>query len=165
MATALASGQSSVLASYQGMMGSALLTVTEPPLVSLSSVAFVANKRHLVNQIRLTFSDAVNSAAAQNTGIYRLATPGKKGSFTAKNAGSIRLRTAVYDALHNAVILTPVKAFAQSQTIQLTVNGTASGLRDSFGRLIDGDRNGKTGGNAVAVFRKGTVIMSTQSLA
>ena len=34
------------------------------------------------------------------------------------------------------------------------------GLHDSFGRLIDGDKNGMAGGNAVAVIPKGAVSVS-----
>ena len=64
-------------------------------------------KRHMVSQIRVTFSGAVNMAEAQTAGIYRLATPGKKGSFTARNAGIIRLSRAVYDTLHNMVVSHP----------------------------------------------------------
>ena len=89
----------------------------DPPPVTLSSVKLVFGKRHTVSQIRVTFSGAVNMAEVQAPGIYRLATPGKKGSFTARNAGIIRLRSAVYDTLHNMVVLTPRKAFALTKPL------------------------------------------------
>jgi hypothetical protein len=46
------------------------------------------------------------------------------------------------------------------QRVQLTVNGgPKGGLQDSFGRLIDGDRNGQPGGNAVAILGKTGVVL------
>jgi hypothetical protein len=40
--------------------------------------------------------------------------------------------------------------------VQLRVNGsTPSGLKDTIGRLIDGDHNGQPGGNATAALRSG----------
>ena len=68
---------------------SATQTITVvPPLVTVMSVTDKTNKKHQVTQVTVVFSGSVNSTEAQMpTGIYRLATPGKKGSYTAKNAG------------------------------------------------------------------------------
>ena len=54
------------------------------------------NRKHQVTQILVTFSGAVNFQEADQTGIYRLAHPGKKGSYTARNAVVIKLRSASY---------------------------------------------------------------------
>ena len=78
------------------------------------------------------------------------------GSFTAKNAQVIKLKTATYNPAKNTVTLTPKKPFALTRPVQLLVDGVPpSGLQDSLGRLIDGDHNGTAGGNAVALLRRG----------
>jgi hypothetical protein len=90
-----------------------------------------------VTQILVAFSGPVDATAAQNPGIYRLATAGKKGSFTAKNAKAIPLKSAVYSTASDSVTLTLKKPFKLSKTIQLQVNGLSpSGLTDRHGRLM-----------------------------
>jgi hypothetical protein len=98
-------------------------SVPPPSPVTLSQVQPVFNKKHLVSEILVTFSGAVNAPEAQETGIYRLVTPGKHGSFTAKNAGSIKLLSAVYNVATNTVTLTPLKAFSLSKPVEITING------------------------------------------
>jgi hypothetical protein len=94
-----------------------------PSPVTLTLVQPDFNKKHLVSEILVTFSGAVNAAEARETGIYGLVTPGKHGSFTAKNAGSIKLRSAVYNVATNTVTLTPLKAFSLSKPVEITING------------------------------------------
>jgi hypothetical protein len=135
--------------------------VTTPPPVTLTQVQPVFNKKHLVTEILVAFSGAVNVTEAQETGIYRLVTSGKHGSFTAKNAGNIKLRSAVYNAASDTVTLTPKQAFSLSKPVELTINGNPpSGLQDTFGQLIDGDHNGTPGGNVAAVLRRSGVVIS-----
>ena len=133
---------------------------TGAALVTLTSVTFTHNKRHLVTQITVDFSGAVNVAEADSVAIYRLVLPGKRGSFTAKNARAIGLRSAVINAGNTEVTLTPKRPFALTKPVQLTVNGEPpSGLEDSEGRLIDGNHDGVAGGNGVAVLRlKGATL-------
>ena len=50
------------------------------------------------------------SCEADSVGTYRLAMPGKKKSFTAKNATVVKLKSAVFDAGRDEVTLTPKKA-------------------------------------------------------
>ena len=118
----------------------------------MTGVRTVFNKKHLVTQILVTFSGPVDATEAQNTGCYRLAVAGKKGSFTAKNAKVITLKSAALNAANHTVTLTPTKPFKLSKPVQLQVNGLApSGLQDNVGRLIDGNHDGQPGGDAVAV--------------
>jgi MBG domain (YGX type)/Bacterial Ig-like domain (group 3) len=136
------------------------LTVISPPLVTMTGVVDKTNKRHQVTEIVVTFSGAVNVAEADSINTYRLATPGKKGSYTAKNAGIIKLKSAVYNGSSDTVALTPKEPFALTKPVQFLVYGTgASGLQDAEGRLIDGDHNGTPGGNAVAILSKNSVII------
>ena len=152
MATALAAGQSSVIAAFQGLTASSVLTVSEPGSVLVTSVSPSFNKRHMVSQIRITFSGAVKKAQAQTAGNYRLTTIGSNGVSKARNAGVIPLSKAIYDSVHHVVILILRKPLALTKSLQLVINGSAPrGLRDSSGRLLDGDKNGIAGGNSVTM--------------
>ena len=130
---------------------SAQATITlDPPLVTMTGVQEVLNKKHQVKEVIITFSAAVDSAEAGKNGIYRLATAGKHGSYTAKNAGLIKLKKAAYSTADDTVTLTPKKPFALTKSVQLVVNGTPpSGLQDTLGRFLDG------GTKAVAILTKG----------
>jgi RHS repeat-associated protein len=144
---------------------SGTLTVTRstepPPLVSMTRILFVTNKKHLVTQIIVTLSGPVNAAEAQSASTYRLATAGKKNSFDAKNAKLITLKSAAYNSATNSITLTPNRPFALTKPVQLRINGQPpSGLQDSLGRLIDGDHNGTAGGSAVAVLRRSGATIS-----
>jgi len=137
-----------------------------PPLVTMSHVVDKTNKKHQVTEILVTFSGAVNAAEADSISTYRLATPGKKGSYTAKNAGINTLKSAVYNGSSDTVALTPKAPFALTKPVQLLVYGTGpSGLQDAEGRLIDGDDNGTPGGNAIAILYKNRVTIDALPLA
>ena len=126
--------------------------------MTVTKVVDKLNKKHQVTEVDVIFSGPVNSAEADSTATYRLATPGKKHSYTAKNAGVIKLSRAVYTASKNTVALTPKKPFALTKPVQVLVYGTgASALQDSVGRDLDGDHNGTAGGNAVAILSRNTV--------
>jgi hypothetical protein len=133
---------------------------TVAPLVTMTSVQSVTNKKHLVTEIIVTFSGGVNAGEADRTTTYCLVIAGKHGSFTAKNAKVIKLKSAVYNAATHTVTLTPAKAFSLAKPVQVLVHGVPpSGLQDSSGRFIDGKRDGQPGSDAVAVLsRGGTVI-------
>ncbi len=119
-----------------------------------------------MTEVLLTFSGPVNSTEADQIGTYRLATPGKGGSYTAKNAGIIKLNLAVYTGATDTVALMPVKPFALTKPVQLLVYGTgARRLQDSYRRPIDGDHNGVAGGNAIAILSKGGTTIDALPLA
>ena len=125
------------------------LTVISPPLVTLTSVADKTNKKHQVTEVLVTFSGAVNTAEADSINSYRLATPGEKGSYSAKNAGIVKLKSARYSPATNEAALTPEKSFALTKPVQLLVYGTGkTALFDSYGRPLDG------GNNDTAVIRR-----------
>jgi len=116
----------------------------------VSNVQVVKNKKHQVTEILVGFSGALNAAEAQELGIYRLTTAGTHGSFTAKNAQIIKLKSATYDAANDTVDLFPKKPFALTKKVQLQVDGVPpSGLEDSRGRMING--------NAVVILSSGGV--------
>jgi hypothetical protein len=138
-----------------------------PPLVTVTGVTDKMNKKHQVTQVTVVFSGSVNSTEADiKNGIYRLATPGKHGSYTARNAVVIPLKSATYTDSMHSVVLIPKKPFALTKPVQLLINGLSpSGLEDSFGRLIDGNDDGQPGGNAIAILSKKGVTVSAVALA
>jgi hypothetical protein len=132
-----------------------------PPLVTMQGVQLVTNQKHRVAEVLVGFSGGINAAQAQNPAEYRLAIAGKKGSFTARNAKVIPLRSAVYNSTTNSVILTAKKPFTLRKPVQLVVSGSPpSGLTDTLGRPIDGRSDGQPGGNAVAVLQRSGATIS-----
>ncbi len=99
--------------------------VVLPPVVTLKQVRDITNNKHQVTEVLVTFSGPVNSAEADQIGTFHLATPGKGGSYTAKNAGVIKLKSAVYTSGNDTVALTPTKPFALTKPVQLVIYGTA----------------------------------------
>jgi RHS repeat-associated protein len=131
------------------------LTVIAPPLVTMTNVQEVFKKRHQVIQVIVDFSGPVNSGQADTLATYRLTIAGKHGSFTAKEARTIVLASAVYNGSTDSVTLVPKKSFGLTRPVQLRVSGQPpKGLSDKFGRLIDGNHDGQPGGDAVAVLSK-----------
>ena len=129
----------------------------------MTKVVDKTNKKHQVTEVDVTFSGPVNSLEADSLGTYRLATPGKKGSYTAKTAGIIKLQKAVYTASNNTVALTPKKPFALTKPVQVLIYGTGpTALQDSDGLAIDGDHNGTAGGNAIAIIAKKGVTVDAR---
>ena len=59
-------------------------TTTPPPLLTMIKVVVNTNKKHEVTEVDVIFSGAVNSLEADFLATYRLATPGKKGSYTGR---------------------------------------------------------------------------------
>ena len=95
-----------------------------------------------MTEVIVTFSGAVNATEADNPAIYRLTLPGKKGSYTARNAKTIKLKSASYNSAQDTVTLIPGKRFALTKPVELVVIGQApSGLQDSLGRFINGGQS------------------------
>jgi len=128
-----------------------------PPPVTVSNVRPVTNNKHMVTEVRVSFSGPVKAFLADETGEYRLTIAGKGGSFTGRGAQVIGLRRAVYSVANNRVTLTPKRPFSLVKPVQLIVYGQPrSGLEDSLGRFIDG------GTNDVAILRNGAAILEAR---
>ena len=125
----------------------------------MTNVTLVENRKHMVTQIIVDYSGPVNAAEADSVATYRLATPGKKGSFTAKNATVVKLKSATIDAALDEVTLTPKKAFALTKKVELVVNGQA--LQDSAGQLIDGADDGQAGSDYVTILQRTATAVVT----
>jgi hypothetical protein len=97
----------------------------------------VLGKKRRVAAVIVRFSGPVDATQARSVAEYRLATAGKRGSFDAKNARVIPLKSATYDGATFTVTLIPTKAFVLSKTVGLRIDNPAlSGLHDAFGRPI-----------------------------
>jgi uncharacterized repeat protein (TIGR03803 family) len=103
------------------------LTVIAPPLVTLTNVQEVFNKKHHVTQIIVDFSGPVNAGLADSLATYSLTVAGKHGSFTARNARTIALASAVYSDSTTSVTLVPEKPFGLTKPVQLRVHGLLPG--------------------------------------
>ena len=59
-----------------------------------------------------------------------------------------------YNVATRSVTLLPRKKLAAAVKYSLTVNGTsASGIEDSAGNLLDGNRDGRVSGNYAVIFK------------
>jgi hypothetical protein len=162
LATGLAQGGATITATLNNVTGSAGLSVA-PALVKLMSVTTTI-KRHKVTKLVLSFNGALQANMAKKLTLYHLVITGKNGVFTGKTAKAVKLTKAVYKppvgAAPATITLTPSAAFAIGKPVQLTINGNgASGLKDTLGRLIDGNQDGQPGGSAIVLIsQSGTVI-------
>ena len=133
----------------------------QPPpastLVTMQSVQLVTNKKHLVTQIVVGFSGAVNAAEAKSTKTYQLITGSAAGLFKPTKKALIKIKSAALSG--NSVTLKLKKPLKVSKAVELVVQGVApNGLQDSAGRFIDGNHDGVAGGNATAVIKKPGVV-------
>jgi hypothetical protein len=113
---------------------------TGPTLTDLSRFGFHTAPTFLV----LTFSEELDPARAGDVSNYRLVGSGGQ---------PIGINSAVYDAATRTVTLSPNQLLNLNVTYQVTVNGsTAGGLTDRSGNLIDGDRDGRPGGDLSRTF-------------
>lgn len=113
--------------------------VTGPAVPSLLRFGFHSAPTFLV----LTFDQPLDPARAGNAANYRLTGP----------SGAIGLRSAVYDEATRTVTLSPSRLLPLSSRYKLTIAGsTAGGVADRSGNPIDGDGDGRPGGDATLRF-------------
>ena len=94
------------------------------------------------------FTEDIDPASAVNLSNYRLTAIRRNGTAVLKTFTS-----AVYDPVGRKVTLT-LPPFQQTLFFRMgvKVKGTAGGVTDLAGNLLDGDRNGLRGGDAVQIF-------------
>ena len=104
----------------------------------------------------LHFNEDLRPASAEKLRNYSLF------AFAGRRRQRIALGSAVYDPVRMAVTLTVSEPFGQTQftRLQIIVRGTRAGLTDLKRNLIDGEPDGKPGGDAVFRFRvfSGTAV-------
>jgi len=145
-----------ISANYKITYVDGTLTVL-PALATVQKVSIekMTVKHKTTQVIVLQFSEAVNSADAQNLKTYNLVTIPKSKK---QNGAAVALAKASYNSTTFTVTLTTRKPLALNPPIKLTVE--AAGLLDTLGRPLDG------GTNVVATLNKsGASVTSAISLA
>jgi uncharacterized repeat protein (TIGR01451 family) len=121
--------------------------LTGPRAVDLS----LQGRGATVTAIVLTFSEALDPAKASDPANFSLVGTGRG------RAGGIIPVTPLYDDATRTVTLIPSRPLPGGSFYNLSINGSApGGLTDRFGNLLDGDGDGRAGGNQVASFARGT---------
>ena len=94
------------------------------------------------------FNEDMDPATAVNLANYRLTAIRRNGTAVLK-----QFTAAVYDPVGRKVTLT-LDPFEQTRFFRmgLRVKGSAGGVTDLAGNLLDGDRNSRRGGDAVQIF-------------
>jgi hypothetical protein len=107
-----------------------------------------------VRRIRLVFSEPIDPARATRTAAFTLTAAGADGRLGTRDDFRIRLRSAVYETAARAVVLTAAQPLRRRTRHRLVVNGTSLrvGIADLAGNRLDGDRDGRAGGDAVRDF-------------
>ena len=123
---------------------------TPPYLVSLLRFGVHAAPTRLV----FTFSEQLDPSRAVDLANYRVTAPGPDGRFGTRDDRPIRLLAAYYDAATFSVTLLPARRLNWHLRFLIIVNGsTATGITDLAGNLLDGNGDGKPGGDVVAILQ------------
>jgi hypothetical protein len=131
------------------------LTNTAPPppaptVVSLQRFGSGARPTRLV----LTFNTPLDPGRAGRLANYRLVAPGRDQAFGTRDDRAIRLRSVVVGPDARTVTLTPGPRLGlRGRRFLLAIDGTApDGLTDAAGNPLDGDRDGRPGGDFATTF-------------
>src|SRR5262249_51176022 len=94
---------------------------------------------------------ALNPTSAQKPAGYWVVLPGKDHRFGTRDDKIVKIRKAIYQASTKTVTLTPASRLAAGSSVELVVSGTTTKVHpvDVWGRPIDGNKDGKPGGNYV----------------
>lgn len=112
--------------------------------------------RGKLRSIRVAFSESMNSAVA-NASSYVLVSAGNDGRFGTRDDRRVRLGSARYVAATQTVDLTLRRPVRFNRRFQLTIRSGA-GPADLTGNLLDGDADGRPGGDYVSRFsRRGSL--------
>ncbi len=142
-------------------MPGTLTVILAPATVEKVSVQTIKVSTHKsVPGIVVQFSEALDSADAQNINSYTLATvPSNK-----KKSKPVQISAAMYSSSAFTVTLLTSKSLVLNPPLLLTVK--AASLLDALGRELDGNDSGRSGANFTAVLSKaGTSVTSARELA
>ena len=114
-------------------------------------------RRGIVQSISLVFSGPLDAASAKNRADYWLVLPGRDRVFGTRDDRYVRFRTAAYRVGANTVRLVPSVRLTTRQAFEVVAVGSGSKgmVRDTYGRPIDGNRDGQPGGDFVTMLAPG----------
>lgn len=123
-------------------------------------VANVKVGRSRSKAIVISLSDGLSPSTVPNLASYRLVAAGRDKRYGTKDDVVTILRSATYDPAARTITLRPRKKSALSTPapLQLTI---ASGVLDRLNRSLDGNRDGRPGGDAIATIRRSRVTIQS----
>jgi glucose/arabinose dehydrogenase len=126
--------------------------IVAPPPVTILNVRVMA-RRGSVERIIIKFSGSLKRTSVQDPAAYWLVLPGPDRQFGNGDDRRIRIRIARYIRTGNMVRLVPNRAIPARREVAIVISGAAAGhgVKDVFGRPIDGDQDGQPGGDHVEV--------------
>jgi hypothetical protein len=128
----------------------------DPTVTAVRRFGFHLQPTRLV----LTFSEDLEADGATNPADYLLVRRGRDGRFGTRDDRVIRLRGASYNPTTRAVTLRPSRRLRPRDTFLLTVRG----LVDRSGNRLDGDGDGRPGGDFVTVVGRRILAGSVSDL-
>ncbi len=106
--------------------------------------------------LELGFTGDLDLATATDPGRYRLISAGKDGKFGTRDDRTVVVKSVTYDGLGKLVRILPRKPLKITRPgLRLSVTG----LKDSRGRLVDGNGDGVPGGDLLVQFQKKGVTL------
>jgi hypothetical protein len=126
-------------------------TGPQSPPVGVQAIR-LARKKQAVTAIVIEFNGPLHAGPAGQLANYRLVAAGRDRRFGTRDDVATRLKSARYDAATRTVTLTPRARLVLTKAQRLTI--LAAGLTDTLGRPIDGDRDGRPGGDAGATLTR-----------
>ncbi len=119
------------------------------------NVKLAQNKKARV--LVVSFSGALDPGDAANLTAYRLDAAGRDKKFGTRHDKIIPMAQAAYNSAQETVTLTP-RGTVPNQTLELTINATL--VLDARQRPIDGNGDGRPGGNFVATLTRNGALTS-----
>ena len=135
-----------------------ILVTRRAALATVAGVR-VLLKRSVAKAIVLTFNNALNPSSTKAKANYRLAAAGRDRRFGTRDDVKVRFRSVAYNSAARTVTMTPAGRLVLNKKFQLRLN--AAGLIDLYGRPLDGNGDGRPGGDFVALItRRGATVTS-----
>ena len=129
------------------------------PLVTVSKVLLTLNKKHQVTRITVDMSGPFGASAADSLAAYHLTTAGERVVHRQERQAG-QAQVGGVHSVNQFDCTDTQEAVRAFQTRAARVSGLPpTGLTDNSGRLIDGNHDGRAGGDGVMVLgKKGRAI-------
>ena len=118
-----------------------------PTAISVLRYGFHAQPTSFVVQ----FDADLDPTRANDAANYVLVGPGLDGRLGTRDDRTIRVRSVVHDASNRSVTINPFNRLLLRARYRLVLRGGESGISDTQGRVLDGDRDGRPGGDFVRI--------------
>lgn len=136
-----------------GDLGSAAQFEPPPPPINLAppppqvvSVTRASSHGSPLSYV-IQFDKPMNVSVVQRGGNYLLEAPGPTGRLDGVRNLPIPLKSVVYNAETNSVVIVPGRRISLHTPVKLTINGDLAGLYSAEGIMLDGNDDGRPGGN------------------